>query len=350
MDDRGRELQQVNGQRRTADRVHHAPRMPDGGHRLAQARDVQSPDLYSPDAQTQHTDPARTRRNGSDTGRTSTHRRSRRLKPAATVLRLWIGRAARLAILAAIVTGGALAIGPTRSIVEKTVGTAEDFAIAAGLGLDTVSLSGQRFTTDTDIFDCLNLAQTRTLLALNTITARTCIEALPWVANASLTRVYPGRLDVAVAERRPFAIWQRDTKAAPTPEKTGTALLVDRTGRVLAPATGHREALLRIAGDGAPEAAAALTEALVHVPAISARLDGATRIDGRRWSLALSGNVTIELPAEGEATALADLFHHADGPGLLTRGDTVIDLRSRFEIAARPALARTPSVPTAGGG
>ncbi len=247
-------------------------------------------------------------------------------------------RVVRWIIAGCIVIAAASAIAPARQLIAATVGTADDAAIAVGLGLDTIVVSGQRFTTDTDVYDCLDLARTRTLISLDSIAAKRCIETLPWIASAGLTRVYPGRLDVTIAERRPFAVWDDGQRT----------MLVDRTGRILAAATGHGEALLKITGDGAPQAAVALAEALAHVPAIAGRLDGATRKDGRRWSLLLPGNVRIELPAEGEATALADLLRHREGPTLLSRADTVIDLRSRFEIASRPA--RVLSGPISGGG
>lgn len=262
-----------------------------------------------------------------DTSPASRPVRSRQ-RPGRGPIRRWATRFSRAILLASLIVAGTLFIAPARTLFVETFGTPDDIAVAAGFGLDTVVVAGQRFTSDSDIYDCLGLASARTMFALDSLKAKSCIEALPWVAGAGLTRIFPGRLDIVVSERRPFAVWQ---------QADGRNVLVDRTGRLLGPAVAERDVLLKIAGPGAPDAAVALAEALSHVPAIAGRLDRADRMDGRRWSLVLEGNIRIELPAEGEATALADLLRHRHGPALLSQGNSVVDLRSRFEIAARPA-------------
>lgn len=255
-----------------------------------------------------------------------------------------VARGLLIALLAAPVAIGFLA-ATRSSVAEKVQAVAEEALIAAGLGLDVVTVSGQRFTADSDVFDCLGLASIRTLVALPSLSAKACIEALPWVATASLTRAYPGALDIAIRERTPFAVWRpRSGEAGPVgTDREGTDsperwVLVDETGRQLtAVPADHAPSLLRLSGDGAPDSAPALLAALRQVPEIANRLDLAERIDGRRWSLVLSGNVRIELPSEGEATALIDLSRHGRAAGLLASGNIVIDVRSRFEIATRPA-------------
>lgn len=286
MDDRGRELRQVNGEMQMA-------------------------------------------------GRTE---RTVRRRPAAARRRHVAGRMlVRLSLALVLMAGTGLTIAAaarSHDVMKGWVASADELLVAVGLGLDTVTVSGQRFTGDSDIFDCLDLVRVRTLVALESLRAKSCVEALPWVSHVVLTRVYPGRLDIVVVERTPFAVWRHN----------GRTVLVDAFGHKLsAIAPEDRPGLLRIAGDGAPEAAKALVETLKHVPEIGSRLELATRIEGRRWSLSLTGNIRIELPAEGEATALADLIRHPGGMGLLAGADSVVDLRSRFEIATRPAPPRQRS-------
>ena len=207
---------------------------------------------------------------------------------------------------------------------------AEQLLVAAGFGIDEVSVSGHRFTAGNDIFECLDLANVKTMATLDSARASARIEQLAWIASASITRVYPGRIDVTVTERTPFAVWLMGPKAR----------LIDVTGRVLqALPASQGPQLPRIAGDGAPEAARALFEMLARVPEVGSRLKLASRITDRRWSLELSSGVRLELPPEGEAGALADLVADAAGRQLLASHDTIIDLRSRREIAVRPAGA-----------
>lgn len=198
---------------------------------------------------------------------------------------------------------------------------------AAGFGIDEVAVSGHRFTADSDIFDALDLANTTTMPALQSAQVQARLRKLPWVANASITRVFPGRIDVTVTERTPFAAWSNGS----------ATVLVDITGREL---SAVRDAdwpnLPRIKGAGAPEAANALFQMLASVPEISQRVQLATRITQRRWQLQLTNGVLLELPPEGEANSLASLLADGTATVWLDKSNTIIDLRSPTRIAARP--------------
>lgn len=234
------------------------------------------------------------------------------------------------------VLAGALIVLKSEIIAGATgaQGALAGIAANAGLGIDEVSLTGHRFTVDSDILDCLDLPNVATMTALNTAAVKARIERLPWIATAALTRVYPGRIEVVVTERTPFAVWLTPTNA----------ILVDETGRNLAAvAIADAPNLPRLAGYGAPAAARALFQMLAHAPAVAGRLVLATRIANRRWSLELTQGLRLELPSEGEATALA-LLSGSGTAHLLAARNTVIDLRSGREIAVRPSGASIGSV------
>ena len=176
-----------------------------------------------------------------------------------------------------------------------TLDRLERLAELAGFGLTQASVSGQRFTSDSDIYDALDFARARTLLSFDTRAAQKRIETLPWVAHASIDRVFPDRLDVRIAERAPFAVWRID----------GSERLIDRTGRVLGAAPANAApALPRIAGAGASTQAAALLDLLAGYPSLSCQLALAERVGRRRWTLRLASGLAIALPADGEADAL----------------------------------------------
>jgi cell division protein FtsQ len=202
--------------------------------------------------------------------------------------------------------------------------------ISAGFGLDEVTVSGHRFTADADIFDALDLPHVKTITALDATRVQAQLQRLPWVESATIARVYPGRAHVHVTERAAFAVWVR--------EQTG--VLIDSAGRTLS-AVGLSDApgLPRIAGEGAPEAAPALFATLNHFEAIRSRLVVAQRVTMRRWSLMLTNGIRLELPSEGEATAMSDLLKDDAGRSLLARPNVIIDLRSRSQIAWRPTGA-----------
>ena len=168
----------------------------------------------------------------------------------------------------------------------------------AGFGLQQVSVSGHRFTSDTDIYTALDLDGARTLLTFDAAAARARIERLPWIRRASIERVVPDRIEVHVTERAPFAVWRSGDRN----------WLIDRAGRKLQPVpTNLMPQLLRVSGAGAPEEAAALLAVLVDFPRIAGRLDVAERVAARRWTLHLDGGMSVDLPAASEAEALARL-------------------------------------------
>ena len=215
-----------------------------------------------------------------------------------------------------------------QTVISEGASRAEQLLSAAGFGIDEVTVSGHRFTADSDIFDALDLPNVRTMVALDSARVQVRLERLPWVATAALRRNYPGRIDVAIIERLPFAIWLNGE----------TATLIDKSGRELsAIRASDWPALPRIAGTGAPEAATALFDVLSSVPELRPSLLVATRVTQRRWRLELNNGVRLELPPEGEATALAELLHDARSRQLLETANTTLDLRSRTRIAVSPA-------------
>lgn len=197
----------------------------------------------------------------------------------------------------------------------------------AGLGVDQVALSGQRFTADSDIFKAVDLPNAGSLLTFDSSAARARIEALPWIETASISRVFPGSLDIRITERKPAALWTKGDRA----------YLIDADGRVLSGVkSGSHLGLPRVAGDGASDQAQGLLELMRRYPPIWERFELAERVGQRRWTLHLHDNVTIHLGADREAVAFAALAS-ADNLGVLLSGhDIIVDLRTPGRITVRP--------------
>jgi cell division protein FtsQ len=213
--------------------------------------------------------------------------------------------------------------------LRSLLAEAEKLAVMAGLGIEQVSVVGHRFTPDGDIFDALRLTEARSIVGFDSHAAQQRIEALPWVASASIARILPDRLEVVITERVAAAVWQQD----------GKAHLIDRTGRVLGVVGNDMiPDLPRIAGRGAPAQWAALLEVLEQEPQILERLEIAERIGERRWTLRLAGAVGILLPEAGERSALERLTKLE----LLRRAGrgAEIDLRVAHRILVREAATQ----------
>lgn len=200
----------------------------------------------------------------------------------------------------------------------------------SGLRIEQVALTGQRFTSDADVFEAIDLPNAGSLATFDVDAARARIEALPWVATAAISRIYPASLDIRITERRPTALWSSG----------GREFLVDSTGRVLSglkPGTVVR--LPRLAGAGAPQDAKALLELIVRYPKIAERFVMAERVGGRRWTLHLKDGVVIHLGADREAVAFAALSSPDELGQFLNARNVVVDLRARGRIAVRRAGA-----------
>jgi cell division protein FtsQ len=197
-----------------------------------------------------------------------------------------------------------------------------------GLRIEQVSLSGQRFTPDADVFDAIDLPNAGSLLMFDANAARARIEALPWVASATINRAFPAALEVRITERRPTALWLHENREQ----------LIDSSGRVLgALKMGTRSPLPRVSGEGAPAQAQSLLDLVVRFPRIAERFQRAERVGDRRWTLHLKDNVTVHLGADREAVALAALSSPDELGLLLTAHDVVVDLRTRGRVTVRPS-------------
>jgi cell division protein FtsQ len=187
-----------------------------------------------------------------------------------------------------------------------------------GFAVRTITLSGQERTQPDSVYGTLAIARGDPMFAVDAEAARSRLVALPWVADAEVRRHFPDSVTVRLIEKRPFALW-----------RSGDSLwVVERSGAVITAADRsefpHLPLLL---GEGAPDAAAAILDALPKQTAISARLEALERIGERRWDLHLANGVVVRLPEENWQYQLAELETLIVEKGVLERDIDVIDLR-----------------------
>lgn len=231
------------------------------------------------------------------------------------------------AVVFAMTTDGGRHIRAAQPVGQDLDAIAE----SAGLGLFQISVTGQRRTPDSDLFDAAQGGQSHSLLLFDTAAARARIEALPWIAVARVKRAFPDELRIDVTEREPFARWRQD----------GRDMLFDATGRLLGPAPADAfPDLPVVTGAGATDEAVALLQELRRWPVIARRIDYAERVGGRRWRLALRDGRRIELPPEGWQSALATAATPRSGVALADRAFAVLDLRLPGQPMVRPLEPR----------
>ena len=224
------------------------------------------------------------------------------------------------ALLFAATTGFGRHVRQTDTISREI----DHLLISLGFGINEISLTGHRHTLDQDVYRALG-AERATLLTLDVEAARQRVESLPWVATATLVRIFPDKLRVELSERKPSAIWHDGERTA----------LVDVDGRVLSyvAASLLPNGLPHLAGDGAPVAAPELRDALARYPGVAAHVRVARRVGGRRWDLELTNGARVKLAAGAVADSLARLVRLEQDTRWLDRKGQVVDLTVPRSIA-----------------
>ncbi|RUW26107.1 cell division protein FtsQ/DivIB, partial [Mesorhizobium sp. M1E.F.Ca.ET.041.01.1.1] len=167
-----------------------------------------------------------------------------------------------------------------------------------GFAVDQIKVVGNRQTSEIDILDRLGLDGWTSLIGFDAEAARERITTLPWVEVAAVRKIYPHTLEVRVEEREPFALWQQGDSLS----------VIERSGEVIAPFSGGKQALLPlIIGTGAPAKAPDFLEKIKRYPELAARVKGYIRVGERRWDLKLENGITVKLPEDDEDRAIAEL-------------------------------------------
>lgn len=114
------------------------------------------------------------------------------------------------------------------------------------LDVDEITVAGAAHTPADEIRAASGIGTGDPVLLADLDEAAAAVEALPWVAEAQVTRELPGTVHVTVREREAVAIVAGG----------GHAVLVDAGGRVLADAAGASGApFVQVVAEGAPPAA-----------------------------------------------------------------------------------------------
>jgi cell division protein FtsQ len=231
-----------------------------------------------------------------------------------------------------LVTGAAAIALPLDRLKAIVLGVdlgtkASELMIAGGFGIDQVSVTGQHYAADKDIFDALDLPNVRTFAAFDSDAALKRIERIAWVDTAQITRAYPGMLDIAVRERIPALMWKRGDKN----------YLVDATGRVLGPAPATNTWVLpRVVGEGANSEASLMLAALHQYPTIENEYAYAERVAERRWRIVLKNGTTLELGADREIEGFEQIMQARAVAPALNGAAMIVDVRTAGRIAMRP--------------
>ncbi|MGE0007475.1 MAG: cell division protein FtsQ/DivIB, partial [Parvibaculaceae bacterium] len=208
-----------------------------------------------------------------------------------------------------------------------------ELASSLGFAAVDIRITGLVHLVPVALLSAIGVTPGGSLVGFDAKRARALLENLDWVAQATVMRKYPNRLDIVVTERQPFAIWQRD----------GAHYVIDRSGTAMSTLDpGRLASLLLVTGEGAHLAVAGLVSELESVPQIKKHVRAAARVGERRWTLYLDNGVTVALPEAGAGKALATLARIDRAQGLLSRGIRAVDLRLPGEMIVELAAPVAP--------
>lgn len=240
------------------------------------------------------------------------------------------------AALVAALAGGAgwiYASGHAGAAVNQARDGAIALTARAGLRVQDILVVGRNRAGRDEIFRALGAERGQPILAFDPFAAKTRLEALNWVRAAMVERRLPDTIYVRLVEREPIALWQHNGKLA----------VIDREGVVVSREhLGRFDGLPMIVGEQAAEHAEAIIDILRARPVVRDAVAAIVRVGGRRWDLQLKAGVTVQLPEDGAARAVARLAELIARDGILARDVVAIDMRLPDRLVVRTRHGTRP--------
>jgi len=236
------------------------------------------------------------------------------------------GTAAAILILAASAGYGTVRGGHLATVVDFVKDVRDMGANAAGFNIAAVALTGQRHLSREEILATAGVTGRASLLFFDVADARARLLTNQWIAEATVQKLLPDRLLIAITERDAFALWQ----------KSGRVGVIAGDGTVLEPYVMRRySALPLVVGTGAEVRAKEFLALLDRYPELRANVRASVLVAERRWNLRLRNGVDVRLPESDLEHALDQLVGLERDFKLASRDVTAIDLRLPDRVTVR---------------
>lgn len=191
-------------------------------------------------------------------------------------------------------------------------------ANSAGFRITSVVINGRKQLTQDEILAIGGVSGRSSLLFLDADAVRDKLKANPWIADATVLKLYPGQLMIELTERKAFALWQ----------EAGRLSVIADDGAVLEPYVSRRFlSLPLVVGKGAETQARDFLALLARYPQVNAVTKAAIFVGERRWNLRLKDGLDIRLPEQDVGNALAMLSKLDKEDRLFSRDIVAVDLR-----------------------
>jgi cell division protein FtsQ len=235
------------------------------------------------------------------------------------------GVAATLLILLGSAGFGVVKGGHVEELTAALSDARNALANSAGFRITTVAINGRKQLTQDEVLAIGGVNGRSSLLFLDADTVRDKLKSNPWIGDATVLKLYPGRLQIDIVERSAFALWQLDGRLA----------VIADDGAVLEPYVTRRFATLPlVVGKGAQTRARDFLALLDRYPQVRSVTKAAIFVGERRWNLRLNDGLDVRLPENDVGNALATLSKLDHEDKLFSRDIVAVDMRlpDRFVV------------------
>ncbi len=231
-------------------------------------------------------------------------------------------------LLAATGFYGSIKGGHLETFYASLHDTMDRAAQIAGFEKANVVLEGVHRLKREDVMRIAGITEHSTLFLIDAEGTRARLMRNPWIAGATVRKLYPDRIEIVIDEKKAYAVWQN----------RGMFSVVSRDGTVIDEITAsevRNSSLPFVVGAGAEKKAADLYALLARFPSIESEVVAAVFVGERRWNLRLKSGIDVRLPEDNTDVALLRIVALDRSENVLSRDITVIDLRIPDRVTVR---------------
>ena len=253
-------------------------------------------------------------------------RRPRRSQPLAERLPRHIGTWLALGFLS-LSLGSGMVIGGQYQSIQDTYGQPRDIvARIHGLGLDRVTISGLSGISEQEVLVAAGIDSKTSLPFFDADTARQQLEANPLIREATVRKLYPGEISIALTEREPYALWQ----------VKGELFVIAADGAVIDKMDDGRFAYLPlVVGPNANIRASEYLALRKQAGPLAEHIRAGTLVSDRRWNLKLDNGMDVRLPETRPEDAMKRLVSLQSNDRIMEKDVLTLDLREPDRVIAR---------------
>ena len=230
----------------------------------------------------------------------------------------WVGICLTVLLLCGSAGFGIVKGGHLEEFVTAVNDSRNSVANAVGFRIASVMINGRKQLSQDEVLGIGGVSGRSSLLFLNADAVRDRLKANPWIADATVLKLYPGQLQIDITERSAFALWQ----------EAGRLAVIAEDGVVLQPYVSRRFLTLPlVVGKGAETRARDFLALLARYPQVNSVTRAAILIGERRWNLRLKDGLDIRLPEQDVGPALATLSRLDKEDQLFSRDIVAVDMR-----------------------